>query len=299
MEDAAAADVILFAELYGAGAYFEKVRSHRYVKRYREKSFVFCSNDFIIPLLPGVYACIEKRWASKRICSGFYLGVWENQFVTFSPPTNELPYLYSFIGSLETASVRRNLATLPHSEAFFQDISAEYSRALYGTMVPDEMRNYRRRYVEITHASKFVLCPRGLGVSSVRLFDTMRMGRVPVILSDDWVEPTGPDWNQFSLRVRERDFAQIPALLKKHESDAVRMGLLARATWEEWFSDEVAFHRVVEWCLSIKRRHRISEKWARLPMYIQFFRPFHFRHLLRTKRQAWTRNIPCRRAPQG
>jgi len=74
-DEAALAEVILFAELYGAGAYFEKVRSHPYVKRYRDKCFVFCSNDFIIPLLPGVYACIGKRWASKRTCSGFYLGV--------------------------------------------------------------------------------------------------------------------------------------------------------------------------------------------------------------------------------
>jgi len=218
--------------------------------------------------------------------------------VTFSPPTQEVPYLYSFIGSLDTAPVRHHLATLPHFGAFFQDISADYSRALYGTMDADEMRNCRRRYVEITHASKFVLCPRGLGVSSVRLFDTMRMGRVPVILSDDWVEPIGPDWNQFSLRVRERDFAQIPTLLKEHEADAVEMGLLARATWEQWFADEVAFHRVVEWCLAIKRRRRISEKWARLPVYAQFLRPFHFRHLLRTKREALSRKINCRRAPQ-
>ena len=286
--DPSVAEIILFAELHGAGAYFERVRRHPYVKAYRDKCFVFCPNDFILPLLPGVYACIERRWASRRTCSGFYLGVWENKFIAFLPPSDGLPYLYSFIGSINTAPVRRRLAALPHTRAFFRDVSAEYSRALYGTMSTEEMRNYRRRYVEITQASKFILCPRGLGVSSVRLFDTMQMGRVPVILSDDWVEPPGPDWSQFSLRVRERDYARVPALLNEHESRAVEMGLLARAAWEKWFSDEVAFHRAVESCLSIRRRRRIPESWARLPVYLQFLRPFHFRHWLRTRRPKWS-----------
>ena len=46
-----------------------------------------------------------------------------------------------------------------------------------------EQQDYQRRYAETTKASKFVLCPRGLSVSSISLFETMRMGRVPVILA--------------------------------------------------------------------------------------------------------------------
>jgi hypothetical protein len=149
------------------------------------------------------------------------------------------------------------------------------------------MREYWRRYGEISKASKFILCPRGMGTSSVRLFDTMRMGRVPVIISDQWVEPQGPCWEKFSLRVPEADFARLPALLEEHEAVAVEMGLLARAQWEEWFSERVCFHRVVEWCLDIKRRRRLPESWARFAPYIQYLRPFHFRHLLRTKYHAW------------
>jgi len=112
------------------------------------------------------------------------------------------------------------------------------------------------------------------------------MGRVPVILSDQWVEPEGPCRDKFSLRVREADYAQISALLERYESKAVEMGMLARAQWEEWFSEPVCFHRVVEWCLQIKRDRRIPEKIARFIPFIQYLRPFYFRHLLRTKYQA-------------
>ena len=285
--DPVAADIILFAELYGAGPYFEAVRKHSFVKRFREKCFLFCSNDFVIPFLPGIYASIEKRWSSTRTRSGFYLGVSENKFAALPPTTDDLPYLYSFVGAVKNAPIRRNLQTLIHPRSVFRDTSEDYERALYNKFNLQEERDYFQRYAATSQASKFILCPRGRGVSSVRLFDAMRMGRVPVILSDDWVEPVGPCWDQFSIRIPEKDFARLPELLEAREAQAPQMGLLARAHWEEWFSEQVCFHRVIEWCLQIKQRRRLPEKWARFLPYIQYLRPFHFRHFLRTRVQAW------------
>ena len=281
--DAGAADLIFFAELKGAGPYFESVRRHPLYKEFREKCFLFCANAFVIPFLPGVYASIEKRWLSGRTRSGFYLGVSENEFLQPTPPRDDLPYLYSFVGSVVNAPVRRRLAELRHPRAFFQDTSTEYQRVLHGLAADEEVRDFWRRYAEVMKESKFVLCPRGLGVSSVRLFDTMRTARVPVILSDDWVEPIGPAWREFSLRIPERDFHCIPDLLEKCEDHAVAMGHLAREQWEEWFSEDVCFHRVVEWCLDIKRNRRLPERIAALFPYLQYVRPFHLRHRLRTK----------------
>jgi hypothetical protein len=288
-DDPSAADLIVFAELYGAGAYFQSVRRHPFVKKFREKCFLFCSNDFVIPFLPGVYASIEKRWASDRTRSGFYLAVSENEFVDFTAPRDDLTYLYSFLGTVDTAPVRARLAALSYPRSFFQDTSADYREVLSGKLDAAAMKQYWRRYAEICKLSKFILCPRGMGASSVRLFDTMRMGRVPVILSDQWIEPQGPAWEKFSLRLPEAEFAEVPHLLEEHEAVAVEMGLLARAQWEEWFSERVSFHRVVEWCLDIKRHRHIPETWARFFPYIQYLRPFHFRHLLRTKHHAWQR----------
>ena len=286
-DDPSEADLILFAELYGAGAYFQLVRRHPLVKEFREKCFLFCSNDFVIPFLPGIYASIERRWSSARTRSGFYLGVSENEFVDFTAPGDDLTYLYSFLGTVDTAPVRYRLAALSHPRSFFQDTSADYREVLSGKLGTAAMKQYWRRYGEICKRSKFILCPRGRGASSVRLFDTMRMGRVPVILSDQWIEPEGPCWAEFSLRVPEAKVASVPALLEEREATAVEMGLLAHAQWEEWFSPKVCFHRVVEWCLDIKRQRRIPEKWVHFMPYIQYLRPFHFRHLLRTKYQAW------------
>src|SRR5262245_12363335 len=97
--DAETADLILFAELKGAGPYFESVRRHPFVRKFREKCFLFSANAFVIPFLPGVYASIERRWSSARTRSGFYLGVSENPFLKPTPSRDDLPYLYAFVGS--------------------------------------------------------------------------------------------------------------------------------------------------------------------------------------------------------
>ena len=280
---AASADVILFAEYYGGGFHFERIRRHPLVRQFREKCFIFCSNALVIPFLPGVYASVERRWSSRRTCGGFYLGLPKNEFTTFTSPDDELPYIFSFMGSTANAPVRRKLADLKHPRAFFQNTEDEFTRLLHREMSPRERRDYYRRYAELTKASKFVLCPRGLGASTIRLFETMRMGRVPVIISDQWVAPDGPAWEKFSLRVPEREVHRIPQLLEENEHMAVPMGARARREWEEWFSEEVAFHRVVENCLRLKERGWLPESVARCPVYMQLLRTFHVRKLLRRK----------------
>ena len=281
-EDAEVADIILFAELDGAGIHFKEVRRHPLVKRYREKCFIFCSKAFAIPFLPGIYASVGKRWASRRTQGGFHVRQLQNEFSSFSPLTNDLPHLFSFIGSTATAPVRRELASIRHPRFFFRDTTEEFDRVLYNRATLPERRDYHRQFVEVTKASKFVLCPRGLGAATIRLMETMRMGRVPVIISDEWVEPSGPPWDQFSLRVAERAVSDIPRLLEARESEAVEMGMRAREEWQRWFSDEVAFHRVVEWCLEIRALRRLPEAIERLPAYLQLLRPFHLKWTLRT-----------------
>lgn len=278
--DAATADIIIFAECYGAGWYFEGVRRHALVRNFREKCFLFCGNPWVIPFLPGVYTGVERRWMSSRIRPGFYVGRTTNEFITFSPPAHDLPYLFSFMGAVRNAPVRSKLATLRHDRSFFQDTTEDFDRALYRRMGRLEKLDYERRYVEVAKTSKFVLCPRGVSVSSIRLFETMRIGRVPVILSDDWVAPAGPRWEKFAIRIQEKDFAEIPRVLEQREAEAVRMGEMARKEWEDWFSDEVLFHHLVELCLDIKRRRKFPESLARWPVHLQRLRPFHLRRML-------------------
>jgi len=98
------------------------------------------------------------------------------------------------------------------------------------------------------------------------------------------VPPEGPDWKSFSLRIPESDVLQIPGFLEECEASAPGMAHLARREWDEWFSLECSFHRIVEWCLAIQKSRTTSEtwlKWTVAPQVItaRFARPYVSRFL--------------------
>ena len=94
--------------------------------------------------------------------------------------------------------------------------------------------------------SKFVLCPAGAGPASFRIFETLSAGRVPVILSDLWVPPSGPAWKDCAVFVKERDVDKIGGILEKEEERFPRMARAAREEMERWFAPDVLFHRMTE-----------------------------------------------------
>lgn len=270
------ADLILFVETSAAaGHYFERVRSHPICEESRSNSYLFCSTDKVIPFLPGVYASIEQRWSWPAWTrSGHYLGVREHADRRYDP--EHLPaQLYSFVGAANTHPVRRRIMDLQHPRAILIDSHSESLAINRGDRPAIPPEEYSARYVRAIRDCSFVLCPRGGGGSSFRLFETMMLGRVPVIISDQWVPPTGPDWGSCSLRVPESRVGDIPALLEAHRRDARAMGELARQTWLDWFSPEASFHRSIEWCLALAGSATAREGRGRYLPYLQLLRPYH------------------------
>jgi hypothetical protein len=269
-DDPEGADIVLFVEIStDAGHYFELVRRHPVYREFRAKSYLFSSTDTIVPFLPGVYASVERRrYRPAWTRSGHYLGVQESEERNYQPRAEPAQYLFSFVGSGSTHRVRRAVLELGHLRALIVDA--------------DGLRGdgYLERYVRSIRDSAFVLCPRGGGPATFRLFETMMLGRVPVILSDAWVPPLGPDWSSFSIRVAQRDVASVPKLLEARESEAEQMGAHARRAWLDWFSNEVSFHRVVEWCLDLQASAARRSGVRRFEPHMQMLRPYHAARLV-------------------
>jgi Exostosin family len=104
----------------------------------------------------------------------------------------------------------------------------------------------RERFRHVLSRSRFVLCPRGAGTSSVRLYEALAGGRVPVIISDDWVAPIGPDWDSFSLRWPEGRVQGLVEAIEERDADWPKLSAAAAAAYRDFFAPTVAFHRIVE-----------------------------------------------------
>lgn len=286
-EDPEAADLIIFFEPDDAWL-ARDVRSHPYAKQYADKAFLVDPSDRVVPYLPGLYASIERsRYDRSRVRSGFFTWVYDQDWITYDrdgpPPT----LLFSFVGSTQGLRVREDIIALDHPRALIRDTS-DYPENEGG--LPDaRYEQYRRDFAAVLRDSQFILCPRGAGAATPRMFETMKAGRVPVMLSDSWVAPEGPRWEACSLRVPERDVNLLPQILEHHQPRAAEMGKRAREEWEQWFSEPVCFHRMVEWCLDIQRTRRLSERLMRRAVLWQLLLPFNFRRkLVPAVRRAWT-----------
>jgi hypothetical protein len=100
-----------------------------------------------------------------------------------------------------------------------------------------------KRFAEVIFESSFVLCPRGMGTSTYRLFEVLAAGRAPIIISDDWVAPNGPDWDSFSIRWPESQISELPVELARRQGEASVMGIKARQAFDDWFATDVSLTR--------------------------------------------------------
>jgi hypothetical protein len=253
------ADVILFTEtVHFDDPEWRTLRQHPYLQRFREKCFIYNESDEPWCVLPGLYCSMPRRSFQPRRQKAFNYLYTMNDKVT-GRAASERRWLYSFMGAAN-ANARRRILKLVDARAVLEDTS-QFNIWLATT--EEERERRQRRYVEVMQGSRFVLCPRGAGTSSYRLFEAMKMGLAPVLVSDEWVEPEGPDWGAFMLRAREDEVAKIPELLREHEGEAVDRGVRARMAYEAFFSAEVQFHRAVEACRELLSLRVLPESVTR------------------------------------
>lgn len=177
------------------------------------------------------------------------------------PPTQtriapwQRPLLYSFqgayAGGLYLTPVRDWILQLPPRPDAQLERRGEwhYEQAVYREQVlgevPDaaqvaELDGQARAYAETLQQSCFALCPSGSGPNSIRLWEAIGYGAIPVILSDQLRLPGDPKlWQQAALFVPETEEAvrslpaQLGALAADHQLLA-SMQAAGQALWKRY-----------------------------------------------------------------
>jgi glucuronyl/N-acetylglucosaminyl transferase EXT1 len=148
--------------------------------------------------------------------------------VTTGKPAADRPLLVSFRGSLTDESaphiqsgftrgttsnhkLRRQLASLNDDEK--GDIVVQV-----GDLDRSRLKEsaYWSDFGSLLLDSKFQLVPRGKGLHSHRLLESLAAGSIPVLLADGYVLPFDDiiDWSNAIVRVAEAEWRQIPKILR-------------------------------------------------------------------------------------
>jgi len=69
-------------------------------------------------------------------------------------------------------------------------------------------------YLKTLARTRFSLCPRGTGASTIRFWESLRAGAIPVLLSDAMRLPEGFDWNRCVIKIPEKDVNDTAKVIK-------------------------------------------------------------------------------------
>lgn len=141
--------------------------------------------------------------------------------------------LCSFVGSL-THRVRSKLWDTYRDDPAFQFVVAEKWKL-------DVTQERLETFVGLSARSRFVLCPRGFGKSSFRLYEAMQLGSVPVYVSDahylPWTDEI--DWSEICVLVSEDEIPHLKErLLSIDEGRYQRMLENIRRLYDAYFDLE-------------------------------------------------------------
>ena len=288
-EDPDAADLILAAiQSNGYGPFFRVLKKSPFFRRYKAKLLCYCPDDLIYPALPGIYPSISPWWAKQGWgCGGHYVSahIHQHQFDVLSSDARDI--LFSFVGSSKTHPLREKLIQSKHPRALFFDPTPKSSEQYWFEKNEQARQAMFTRYRDVMRRSKFALCPRGVSASSIRLFEAMESGCVPVLIADQLVLPPGPNWTSFCVRIPEEEASSVPAVIEQLEEDFEMMSQRARAAWEDFFSPPSTFHQLVESAAAIIRGLLSARrKWLEMLAGVgQYTTPnnirIHFRHALK------------------
>jgi hypothetical protein len=239
------ADAILFTECHLLNDWrLRAITSAEPVRRYPEKSFVYDERDNPWCGLPGIYVSMPARSfdAHRQVAGAYVFQDDPASRLDYDPSTIDPDLLFSFVGSM-THSIRDDILKLKY-------VPNSLVERIDGFMFYDSSSvNFETRRVHFAEAlfrSQFVLCPRGWGTSSIRLYETMSAGRAPVIISDQWVAPRGPNWSDFSIRWPESKIAELPSYLASINGQAAAMGRRAREAYDAWFATDIKLTRQID-----------------------------------------------------
>lgn len=251
---AADAELILMMGSFGRDP--EYLLEHPAYRNFPSKCAVYTEDDNYLPLAPGIYcsAAVDRSTEVGRVFSYTYVsrnGRYQNPYLSEANKQKwaeveasvQKRYLFTFQGG-STSLLRKRLFNVNFNRP---DVLVENTSNYFhwDDSQPDR-RDRQRAYAEVLAASYFVLCPRGAGLGSIRFFETMAAGVAPVLLSDDYVLPPGPDWDRIVLRIPEREVSKLPELLERRVSEAAERGRLARQAFEQYFCISREFDSIVE-----------------------------------------------------
>lgn len=174
-------------------------------------------NNIIIKSCPLYAANLEDKERNK-------------EFINIDFNKQKRKVLYSFIGSYQSFYISKirelllnkikhpeNCIVIYRNEWHFQ--KEVYDKQIVGKMINSndkvKLLSNCKIYNKVLLNSKFSLCPSGSGPNSIRFWESLGVGSIPILFSDTLDLPYHDLWKNAILVVKEKDYKNLQNLLSK------------------------------------------------------------------------------------
>ena len=130
--------------------------------------------------------------------------------------------MYSFIG-FRSHPVREKIFSLkPGPDVVIKKrekwhfFLRRFRRRIIRVRFSPKREEEKREYQDILARSRFSLCPRGTGPSTIRFWESLQAGAIPILLADAMALPNinGINWDDCIVRVPEKDVFSVDSIIR-------------------------------------------------------------------------------------
>lgn len=107
----------------------------------------------------------------------------------------------------------------------------------------EDNNSYRLNYINNILDNDYTICVRGIGNNSIRFYETLCCGRIPIFVNTDCILPFEDtiDWKHLCVWVEEKDIYRIGEIVKEYHNNLPNDEFKSRQVqlrkiWEEYLS---------------------------------------------------------------
>ncbi len=160
--------------------------------------------------------------------------------------TNICKLRANFVGALTTHPIRDKLVQFLVDEKLldrvFLIIRKEFhSKELITKVLGQSVLQKRKMQSSLAAKNSYItLCPRGTGLNTVRFYETMSYGRIPLLVSENCILPLSNivNYEEFSFNVLQDQFNGIHNIVNTKEAELTEMCKRSYEIYKEFLSIE-------------------------------------------------------------
>lgn len=164
---------------------------------------------------------------------------------------------------ISSTYIRSSLLDIMENSTLIDALFIRWRRYRGGATTPAEQEEGSRVFFDNVFRTQYTICYRGAGNFSVRLFETLAAGRIPIIIKSDNNLPLPHliNWNRFPV-VEVDEIEQIDKVVfafhnKLSNEDFIELQKYARHIWECYLTYQSYMNTIVESYTSMFDSNRV------------------------------------------